>query len=836
MLNIATIVMEIFRIERMKVTSVKNKILQGSVFPVILVLILSAISYATIRDLLTTIAWVEHTHEVIEKAIQVEKAIVDMETGERGFLKTGKDDFLEPYYAGKQKRVTLINDIKLLVSDNPPQVERIIEINDFISQWENEAATPELNARNDLNKGNRTQSEVGDLIESRVGKAIMDLLRIKLGEFISVERVLLEQRKLESAKLADSVIFYIQWATALFILLVIFSTFRLAKKITTPLKDLVNLSNKVKQGDYSARSEVTTTDEIGILAGTLNLTLDSVQYEVDKQVQLLENQKALLELSKEDLIDLYEGLNRVITVDAEQLQVARVSVWLLNDDNTAISCEALYNDGEISNEGITLESKDYPNYFKALDVTGFISADDAQTHPETNEFTNDYLIPLGITSMLDSPIRIHGKVVGIVCHEHVGASREWTLADEQFASAIADKCAQFYLEYERKQAEDQLQNVINAAQLGYWDWNYQTGQHVVNEHWLTMLGLSQSDIEHNVNDWNKLIHPDDKQHVVDIVQDHIHSGKSYVAEFRMKHADGHWVWIQGSGAVVEYDHHSHEALRLCGTHQDISERKKVEDELHDYKQDLESVVKTRTRDLNEALKEAEQANKAKSEFLSSMSHELRTPMNAVLGFSQLLESDTIHPLTEEQLESVSYISESGHHLLQLIDGVLDLSKIESEHLELSMGTVNLNKLFLEIVTLTKHDADKSSITVVNTVIDDLAFNVHADYSKLKQVLLNFTSNAIKYNSEQGSVILSCSQSDARTVRLSISDMGEGVEEGSLSALFEPFNRLKHENSAILGTGIGLTIAKKLTELMGGEIGVFNNPNKGATFWVEFKSE
>jgi PAS domain S-box-containing protein len=127
--------------------------------------------------------------------------------------------------------------------------------------------------------------------------------------------------------------------------------------------------------------------------------------------------------------------------------------------------------------------------------------------------------------------------------------------------------------------QNQLLNVINGAKLGYWDWNYKTGAHFVNDEWLSMLGLSRQDITNHVRDWDSLIHPNDKMLMQRVVQNHIQSGTNYVAEFRMMHTDGRWIWIQGSGAVVEYDKHTHEPLRLCGTHQNITDRKQSEEKL-----------------------------------------------------------------------------------------------------------------------------------------------------------------------------------------------------------------------------------------------------------------
>jgi signal transduction histidine kinase/ActR/RegA family two-component response regulator len=290
--------------------------------------------------------------------------------------------------------------------------------------------------------------------------------------------------------------------------------------------------------------------------------------------------------------------------------------------------------------------------------------------------------------------------------------------------------------------------------------------------------------------------------------------------------------IEGRTRELEDSHNA--------TLRSATERSHAQQEVMRLNEQLEQRVDERTlqlalanAELANANEEARSANQAKSAFLSSMSHELRTPLNAILGFAQILTSNTLPSTLEQKKEFANHILKSGRHLLTLINEILDLAKVESGTITLSMEPVALADILLECRTMIEPIAATRKVRVLFPDVDGAV--VMADRTRLKQVMLNLLSNAVKYNRDEGAVVLTCDQTTPTRMRLSVQDTGNGLSPEQVASLFQPFNRLGQESGAQEGTGIGLVVTKRLVELMGGEIGVTSSPGVGSVFWIELAS-
>ena len=247
---------------------------------------------------------------------------------------------------------------------------------------------------------------------------------------------------------------------------------------------------------------------------------------------------------------------------------------------------------------------------------------------------------------------------------------------------------------------------------------------------------------------------------------------------------------------------------------------------------FEQTLQRNNIELERATAAAEKANRAKSDFLSSMSHELRTPLNAILGFAQLLESGSPPPTTTQR-RNIAQILKAGWYLLELINEILDLALIESGRLALSTEPVSLAEVLIECRAMIEPQAQARDLDMTFPQFD-IPYFVKADRTRVKQILINLLFNAVKYNRASGSLQVDCAESGPGSIRVSVRDTGLGLSAEQLAQLFQPFNRLGKETSAVEGTGIGLVVTKRLVELMGGAIGAESVADVGSVFWIELE--
>ena len=282
-------------------------------------------------------------------------------------------------------------------------------------------------------------------------------------------------------------------------------------------------------------------------------------------------------------------------------------------------------------------------------------------------------------------------------------------------------------------------------------------------------------------------------------------------------------------------HNAQDVTQYVRSQVDNTENLRVERSLKNKADRLELEIYKSAQAQQEANRALKKASDAKSMFLTSMSHELRTPLNAVLGFGQVLELNPAEPLTLSQKECVDQILKGGKHLLNLINDVLDLSRVEAGNTDLHLTDVSIRRVLADVLALVDvPTAENRGITLINESIMSDSLLVLADFTRVKQIVFNLVSNAIKYNREGGRVTVNCEPIDGNMVRISVKDTGQGIEEEKRKDLFVPFKRLGAETTSIIGSGIGLVLVKKMVELMGGSVGYESKVGFGSTFWVDLK--
>jgi len=361
-----------------------------------------------------------------------------------------------------------------------------------------------------------------------------------------------------------------------------------------------------------------------------------------------------------------------------------------------------------------------------------------------------------------------------------------------------------------KEQQDRLQLALYSANLGLYDLNVQTGEAIVNDEYAVMLGYDPDEFVETNQNWIERIHPDDLKPTVEYYNKYI-AGEigEYNVHFRQRTKNGEWVWIHSVGAIIEWDHND-QPLRMIGIHQDINDVKLLQEQI------------THARD------KAEESDRLKTAFLQNMSHEIRTPLNGIIGFSELLKDTEL--TSEERDEFTSIIQASGRRLIEIVNNVLDISKIETGQMNIRNHAFSINTIIYDSFDFfTSQAKDKSLLLKLSVGLDDDNSIIISDSVKIQQVLTNLINNAIKFT-DNGSVEFGYEVRDSELL-FTIKDTGIGISEEFKTRVFERFIQADLTTTRTYeGSGLGLSICRGLVELMGGNIWLESELGEGTTFY------
>ena len=480
-----------------------------------------------------------------------------------------------------------------------------------------------------------------------------------------------------------------------------------------------------------------------------------------------------------------------------------------------------------------------------------VIVDDIATHPYWTNY-RDLATSAGVASCWSEPIRgKSGVVLGTIAIYGTEACAP-TECHIQLIEASANLAG---IAIERKRVDEALREseerwnfALEGAGDGVWDWNIQTGEMLLSRRWCEMLGFDEHQLENTREGWERLVHPVDLIDVLCSLRGYLDAKTvTYMHEHRMLCRDGSVKWILSRGIIVARDP-SGAPLRMIGTHSDITDRKRMEQDSSRYLKQVEASrdqiteqsirLVRQSEELARARDQAEAAARAKSDFLANMSHELRTPLTAILGYADLLfEEGGGDGSAPPRRETVDIIRSNGRHLQELIDDILDLSKIDAGCMTLELAETSPRQLVEDVLRLMQLRAREKGLSLQTDCCFPLPDRINTDALRVRQILVNLVGNAIKFT-EHGGIRVTVRYVEATKRQIfTVADSGIGIKPEQLQRLFSPFTQADATMSRRFGgTGLGLSISKRLAEMLGGDITATSTYGSGSMFTLEISAE
>ena len=533
--------------------------------------------------------------------------------------------------------------------------------------------------------------------------------------------------------------------------------------------------------------------------------------------------------------DLNRYSREITEIIGRALGIERVSIWIFNDAMTDLVCIDLFDlVSQEHRQNETFSFYDYQDVLNDFEKNRYMDISDTNNDSRVRGILESYFKPLGILSSLDCSINLSGSLKGVICFEYVSRCHKWESDEISFACQVADQISMVILNSERIQAlKDLKQNdlFLKKAQAvsntGHWFLDIQKDVLIWSDETYRIFGVPTTK-KLNLEFFLSLIYPDDR-HIVTGAWEKALSGNVYDIKHRIL-ADGELKWVREQAEIEFSD--SGKPLVGIGTIQDITALEASARQLEMYRIHLEDLVETRTAELKEAIATAEKANRAKSAFLSNMSHEIRTPINAIVGYTHLLKRD---PLTVSQKDQLNKLSSSARHLLQVINNILEISKIEASKATLEITEFEPARIVDQLCFIVEEEIARKGLKM-KVDLDHIPLLVKGDSTKFSQIMLNLVNNAVKFTDE-GHVSIRASvvkrELNQYRIRFEIQDSGIGISNEQAARLFNDFEQADLTTTRYYGgTGLGLSISKRLVELMQGNIGFESKLGAGSLFWFE----
>lgn len=555
----------------------------------------------------------------------------------------------------------------------------------------------------------------------------------------------------------------------------------------------------------------------GVIASVLDITETRHLREEDtlKDQHLIDNQRILLELTKTTDTDINDAYQKITEQVAKVVNTERTSIWLYNEQRTSIHCIDLYiRSKKEHTRGMMLFVDEFPAYFTALEQSRCIAVVDANLDQRTCEFSDVYLKKLNILSMLDTPIRFDGKLSGLICSESVGELKEWSIEDQEFSSSAADILSTFIRTHQLREAEKALEQsekkyrqIVDNALIGIYKSNLSGQLLFINQAMIEILEIGDPSGADTINLDKFYQNTPDRKEFISLL----------VKERTLRNYELKLVTERGNNRVVLVNAY-YEGGIILGMLMDITDRKMAEEE----------IIRSHER--------ASESDRLKTSLMANMSHEFRTPMNAILGFSDLVASESNDP---EMVFYARKIHAAGKRLMKTLKAILDLADLEATRSKIKIKEINIHETIREALLPFQNVASEKNLFLITEYKECLSGR--CDDNLLQIILHNLIDNAIKFTNHGGVTIESdhTTTEEKTWVTIKVKDTGIGIPKEHSELIFHEFRQISEGyNRSYEGTGLGLTIARKMTEMLNGRITVESEMGLGSIFtlWIPAGSE